>query len=254
MIRIRRGNCPPSLNKPDAQFVEADYKKEDVKSSLRQMQHGKCCYCERPIKNLPGSEREIEHYFPRSSFKDANGAIQWHLANRWGNLLYACAACNGAKLNKYPVNRKTGDTEIINPSATNIDPEDHIDFILDEIVPVHKEKNGSKIGKSTIEKLNFKNRSDLTKDYRKLRLVLEGTFMDLVDSIENDITADMESLKERLTTYMSAHTPFAAYIRRFITERIRKLNEKDIPTLEMKYNKSFDRVVIYFPKGHELRN
>jgi uncharacterized protein (TIGR02646 family) len=254
MILIKRDECPPSLTKPDEDFVEADYKKEDVKASLLRMQHGKCCYCERKIHKLPDREREVEHYFPRSSYKDASGHIQWHLANKWTNLLYACAACNGVKGGKYPINRTTGDIKIINPSSLDLDPEDHIDFILDDIVPGHNGKGSSIIGKSTIEELQFEDRTDLEKEFRKIRLVLEGAFMELVEAIENEDAAQAESSKRNLEVYMSAHASFAAFIRRFIRERLKILNDRDLPKLGQKHNKTFNKVNIYFPKGYEVRN
>jgi len=79
MIRIHRGNCPLSLQKTGSEFVEGDYKKNDVLLALVEMQHGKCCYCERYLLELPPNEREVEHYIPRSYFKDDSGRIQWHL-------------------------------------------------------------------------------------------------------------------------------------------------------------------------------
>ena len=254
MILIKRDECPPSLRKPDEDFVEADYKKKDVKESLLIMQHGKCCYCERPINKLPDREREVEHYFPRSAYKDESGHIQWHLANKWGNLLYACAACNGAKSGKYPINRTTGDMIIINPSWYDLDPEDHIDFVLDEIVPGHKEKGGSTIGKSTIKELQLGARNDLVQAFRKLRLSLDNIFIDIVESIENDNDAETDSLKKALEVYMSAHKPYAAYIRRLIKERLQMLNDRDLPKLEQRHNKTFHKVSIHFPKGCEVRN
>lgn len=254
MILIKRDECPPSLSKPDDDFVEADYKKGDVKNSLLRMQHGKCCYCERPIRKLPNREREVEHYFPRSAYKDETGQIQWHLANKWMNLLYACAACNGAKSGKYPINRETGDIEIINPSSHDLDPEDHIDFVLDDVVPGYKEKSNSTIGKSTIKELQLDDRNDLEQEFRKLSWVIEGLFMDLVESIANEDADETKSLKNNLEVEMSAHKPYAAYIRCFIKERLKILNDRDLLKLGQRHNKTFNRVDIHFPKGYEVRN
>ena len=100
MIKINRVNCPVSLNKDDSKFTEKDYKNEDVVKALLNMQYYKCCYCERDLKELSDSEIEGEHYSPRSSFKDQNGNIQWHLANKWENLLCVCRSCNLRKSEK----------------------------------------------------------------------------------------------------------------------------------------------------------
>jgi uncharacterized protein (TIGR02646 family) len=254
MILIKRNACPASLNKPDGDFTETDYKKEDVKDSLLRMQHGKCCYCERSIHKLHTREREVEHYVPRSAFKNASGHIQWHLSNKWENLLYACASCNGAKSGKYPINGTTGEIIIINPSGGSLDPEDHIDFVLDDVVPGYKEKGGSTVGKSTIKELQLETRMDLVKDFRKLRLELDNIFIDLVGSIENEDNVETESIKKSLEANMSAHKPYAAYVRCFIKERLRMLNDRDLPKLEQKQNKTFHSVSINFPKGYEVRN
>lgn len=57
---------------------------EVVKSELAEMQHGKCCYCEK--REEQAKYRDIEHYRPKSTY--------WWLAWTWENLLFACMDCN----------------------------------------------------------------------------------------------------------------------------------------------------------------
>lgn len=65
------------------------------------MQHEKCAYCEKNIKE----GAQVDHFVPQEDFftgNDSNGKKQynWNDANNWKNLLYACSKCNGAKKRK----------------------------------------------------------------------------------------------------------------------------------------------------------
>lgn len=251
MIKIKRNDCPVSLQKQDNKFVKDDYNKDDVKRVLMEMQHGKCCYCERDIKDVPKTEREVEHYVPKSAFKDENGNVQWHLANKWGNLMYACKTCNSRKSNKRPFNEATKEREIIDPSFEDIDPEDHIDFIFDDILINYKAKEGSSLGKSTIDKLKFLERTDLFGKFRKIKAHIEIHFKDLINALEGNNVTEIASLRNALSRAMSAHIPFAGFHRKFIKKRLRELNEYQIPKLENRYKKSFEHIEINFPKGYK---
>jgi uncharacterized protein (TIGR02646 family) len=252
MIKIKRNDSPASLQKQDDEFVKDDYKNDDVKGSLMEMQHGKCCYCERDIKKAPSTEREVEHYIPKSAFKDENGNISWHLANKWENLMYACRTCNSRKSNKRPFNEATNEREIIDPSFKRIDPEDHIDFVFDDILINFKPKESSSLGKSTIEKMRFLERKDLFGEFRRIKAHMEIHFIDLINALEGNNVTEITSLRNELSRAMSAHIPFAAFHRKFIKKRLGELNEYQIPKLEDRYNnKSFERIEINFPKGYE---
>ena len=130
MIRVKRAPCPDCLEKRAIEFVEDDYKNEAVKSTLLTMQHGKCCYCERNLSDLPHTEREVDHYVPKSAFKDGNGNIQWHLANKWDNLLLSCRSCNSKKGAQPPYNKVTRQREIIDPSVTDVTQKNISDSLL----------------------------------------------------------------------------------------------------------------------------
>ena len=146
MIKVVRGEEPPSLAKAEAswkrrlpanddapertQALAASY--QQVKSRLHEQQHGKCCYCEKvevPIHN------DVEHYRPWSRY--------WWLAWSWGNLLFACRACNerGGKWDAFPLGPGSvplhyGEMppglevpEVLDP--TTDDPREHIRFRRD---------------------------------------------------------------------------------------------------------------------------
>lgn len=76
-------------------FDHRIYAHETVKSALIEMQHGKCCYCERQI----GQAGDVEHFRPKGSVcqnidsEELAPGYYW-LAYDWDNLLYACKECN----------------------------------------------------------------------------------------------------------------------------------------------------------------
>ena len=117
MIRILRPSPPSILSRSQA---ARRYSLAEVKEALVEMQHGKCCYCEKDIHgSLHG--RAVEHYRPRSLYPD--------LTNHWGNLLLACADCNGAKSSSFP--RSCSDAPVLlDPSDSRDDPESHIEFTV----------------------------------------------------------------------------------------------------------------------------
>jgi len=252
MIKIERTDCPPDLNKPDDDFVKGDYKKESVKNALFIMQHNKCCYCERRIKGKDCLPPEVEHYVPRSAFKDDNGDIQWHLANRWTNLLYSCRFCNGAKLNKSIVNELTGELEIINPSDSNINPEDHIEFVVDGVILGHKERNKSYLGSKTIEKLKLRERRDLISRFRIIKNEIEKEFIELINAIEDNNIAQIMSILSDLKKIMSSHQELSSFCRCFIRKRLKSLNEIDLPQLAASLGRKLDKINIQFPVGAEV--
>ncbi len=63
------------------------------KKTLWKMSHQKCAYCEVEI-NAPRAG-QVEHFNPKALFPS--------LAYEWNNYFLACAGCNGAKSNKWPV-------------------------------------------------------------------------------------------------------------------------------------------------------
>lgn len=254
MIKIKRLDCPESLNKPAQSFGKSDYKNDDVKERLLEMQHQKCCYCE--VKFYDLGYKEIEHYIPQSAdcFKDENGNPRAHLVHAWSNLLYACKNCNLAKLDKNPINQETSFPIIINPTDNNFDPEDHIGFITDEGFMAHDSDGKTPLGISTCKLLKFNERTEFFGWFKKVRMEVDGCIMDLVHALINDDIPIVEIKKKELTRMMCATSAFAAFHRTLISKRIEQLNKQTIPILIGKYEKQFNEITIDFPKGAERVN
>jgi uncharacterized protein (TIGR02646 family) len=114
MISIKRGECPAVL--ADAKSDRNAYGDPTVIEALSNMQHGKCCYCEKSV-GKSGNDRAVEHFRPQG-----NDAFL-ELRNTWSNLLHACSACNGKKWKHFPVDAD-GTPLLSDPSDPAIDDDD----------------------------------------------------------------------------------------------------------------------------------
>lgn len=260
MIKIKRAEPPECLRKSNDKFTEADYKNPEVRHKLFNMQHGKCCYCERELRELSETEREVDHYTPRThyyvppthrSFKDKRDNILWHLANKWENLLLSCRKCNSVKGKRYPFINKTGEREIIDPSWDNDDPEDHIGFDIKHDVFIRYKAN-SPLGQSTIDALKFKTRTDLFRSLRKKKNEVEKALIDLFNAIESCDKSQIESKKSELRRATSAHNPFCSFVRKHIQLSLKILNEVWLPELEKEFRKKLKKIKIDFLKGYQV--
>jgi uncharacterized protein (TIGR02646 family) len=124
--------------KPLSKEFPTHWGEHDVRDALWEMQHHKCCYCER--KREKNRESDVEHFRPKAEVTEAaNHRGYWWLAYKWDNLFFSCRYCNQQhKLNHFPVSNeakrvhKEGlslvdeDGLLINP--TEKDPEEHIGF------------------------------------------------------------------------------------------------------------------------------
>ena len=119
MILINRTAPAPSVLSTSS---AKDRYQGDVVQALLQMQHGKCCYCELDIAHS-GSGKQVEHFRPRAQFNN--------LLYDWNNLLLACADCNHAKLDQFPLSHD-GEPLLLDPSDPTLDPEDPIEFVVSE--------------------------------------------------------------------------------------------------------------------------
>lgn len=74
-------------------FEYAAYKKDDVRTALDQLFHGKCAYCE--TSYAASAPVDIEHYRPKGGVSEApvHGGYWW-IAMQWENLLPSCIDCN----------------------------------------------------------------------------------------------------------------------------------------------------------------
>ncbi len=164
MISINRDDCPEKL--AGGSSAQDRYAHREVVRTLHLMQHGKCCYCELEISD-EGHGKAVEHFAPKAVFEGRR--------NDWENLLLACAQCNGKKSDDFPVemltdeldepkvvylaNPESGTPLVINPSNPSIDPEAHLDFVLDEKNDLHHglihSKDNSNMGRVTIDVLGL---------------------------------------------------------------------------------------------------
>lgn len=235
MIKIKRTSIPKVLK--DSPSNGKHYKKKEVVKALWEMQHGKCCYCERNITE-EGYEKAVDHFRPKSIFP--------YLTNHWENLLLACPQCNGNKSNKFAVlnydnpdapmieelNTPSGNIPaIIDPSNQKIDPEDHIGFdfigtIADKDFGIMKAKDESMLGKVTIDTIKID--SDFFIRKRRSHF-LKNIFLDfrnLLVAKEENNEARLTSCKNAFLNHMSATGEFAAFVRAFA--RHEKLDQPPI--------------------------
>jgi len=79
------------------------YKDKEVKDRLEQLYSNKCAYCEGTIDKAQFTEH-IDHYRPKNGVYDGiNHNGYFWLTYEWTNLLPACASCNIAKSNHFPI-------------------------------------------------------------------------------------------------------------------------------------------------------
>lgn len=255
MIKINREDCPPYLNKPEQNFRKRDYANTDVKEAILRMQRRKCCYCEIDLDRSGSLMKEVDHYIPRTAeeFQDQAGNPQWHLANSWTNLLFSCRNCNSKKSNKHPFGNTGGQRLLIDPTEATCDPEDNIDFILDDGLLAHNIKGKTSLGGTTTEMLRFNVRTELIGGFFRISLELQNKINDLLLALLDKNDTRIEALKAELSRSMSAHCEFAAFRRAFMAKKIQVLNRETIPYLERRHNKEIDSIEIDFPKGAEVR-
>lgn len=172
MIRIERSSEPPALRDVrEARLPLARRAKEEdaasatvfssegygmVKPQLADMQHRKCCYCEK--RQEQEKYRDVEHYRPKGRY--------WWLTWTWENLLFACIDCNREhKRNQFPLS--PGDVAlepeepppgretplVIDPADTAVDPTNEIEFLRVKIAGVEywRPQGLSPRGRKTVE-------------------------------------------------------------------------------------------------------
>ena len=180
------------------------YRDPEVVETLSEMQHGKCCYCEKKIETS-GHGQAVEHFGPQSEFLQ--------LSNTWQNLLHACSDCNGAKWNQFPLT-SNGAPTLIDPSDPAIDPEDHIDFDVDDQDDVTfaraKAKNDSQLGGETIKTVKL--------DVVGRRHARASYYRDINRAYVEVVTADEATRSSKISAFqrmLGADHPYAGFARAF---------------------------------------
>ncbi len=162
----------------------------DVRRQLWDMQHGKCCYCER-MRDV-NRESDVEHFRPKADVTEAGAAHlgYWWLAYEWSNLFFSCRHCNQAyKKNFFPLVDETKRSQgpdddlsqeepfLLNPEQD--DPEAYIgyDWVGSKeawVAPYGRDDVGK--GKETIRILGL-DRMELNLDRARLIAQLRGIVM-----------------------------------------------------------------------------
>ena len=187
----------PACLEPTPPPTSKTYQK--VRKDLWQMQKGKCCYCEMEVPES-GQSAHIEHYRPKGKPEFE------HLTNEWTNLLLACPGCNGAKHNEFPLDA-AGHPLIIDPSDDDTNPEDHLEYyvndmnenekpLLGQIRPANDDVKGDK----TIEVLKLDSSFNKKRRKKKLRearrYVLDYIYAEDEDSSENAVRSISQLAKD----------------------------------------------------------
>lgn len=238
MIRIRRSECPSVLK--NTPTTGTHYNKGSVVKALWEMQHHKCCYCEQEIPP-EGHLKAVEHFRPKAVYKGRR--------NDWRNLLLACAQCNGKKSDNFPTmltDAKDGpkvlylDTSseaiplLIDPCNSDIDPEEHITFIVDdtriEEYGLPTERNNSILGRTTINIIGL-HKSYYVRKRQSWHRHLKNLYLNLLEAKDQNDQDQMQIICDRFRQWMSAKKEFAAYTREFARQmRLDRNFNISIPT------------------------
>jgi uncharacterized protein (TIGR02646 family) len=222
------------LGKPQSKDFPNHWGNEDVRRALWDMQHHKCCYCER--KREKNRESDVEHFRPKADVTEANPNHKgyWWLAYHWENLLFSCRYCNQQfKQNHFPIpdeskRARTPTNSIIDEQAFLIDPaeedpEEHICFDWYELPSAtdgerqmlayvrHRTEKGSR----TIEIAGL-NGGDLPVERGSLVLELEALAIQVkVKQFLRAELAAIQKIGEKIREATSSKKPFTAFRRDF---------------------------------------
>lgn len=119
------------------------YGHKDVKVVLKNLQHSKCCFCEKDQSDENGA---VEHFRPKDGYKIKGDKTMrkpgyFWLCYDWNNLFFVCSVCNSAgnKGNFFPLSDETKranapdkdisleESLLLDPAGSK-DPRNHINF------------------------------------------------------------------------------------------------------------------------------
>ena len=233
MIFITRGPCPTTLadSPKDGDF----YNKPMVVHALWEMQHGKCCYCERKLPDK-GHLKAVEHFAPKAIFTG--------LRNDWKNLLLACSQCNGEKSDKFPVILSRNDREdkvlyiqtvnpgtpaIIDPSS--IDPEMHLEFDFSgeewtDGFGVVMARNNSVLGAETIATVGLHLPFYAGLRWNHFSKVVQVHYLNLLQALRDKNELSVTAQRTAFENLMAPQTEFAGFVRTFA--KFKRLDQKPV--------------------------
>lgn len=218
--------------KPLSKEFVSHWGEDDIRTALWEMQHHKCCYCER--KREKNRESDIEHFRPKAEVTEASASHRgyWWLAYKWENLFFSCRYCNQQyKKNRFPVANEANraqtekcllaneDCYLIDP--TEKDPEEEIGFDWYDVSNVTSgsvrtlafARGRSIYGAQTIDIVGL-NDSDLPMERGDLVMELKA-LATLMHIAEAGHGKSVEERKKEIQLATSSSQPFAAFRRDF---------------------------------------
>ncbi len=166
-------------NEQKFELNDGIYTHKSVKDALKEIQHSKCCYCEKHIKE----RSTVEHFRPKTSFRNQKSdqreypGYYW-LAYEWNNLYLACDVCNTNKNDYFPllnpderaISHKSDLTKersvLLDPGNDEI--KDFLSFNGEIAVGLDEE---TKRGSTTIKLIDLNRQSLVEKRLEKLKIL-----------------------------------------------------------------------------------
>ncbi|QGJ79194.1 hypothetical protein CN204_31890 [Sinorhizobium meliloti] len=255
----------------DAKF-EA-YSHDTVRDALQNLFHNKCAYCESKIAGSQDTDIEHYRPKGRVTDALKSGVAHpgyWWLAMEWTNLVLACTHCNQrrkqliykpgmseeeivavieanrtvtvGKLDAFPtanaswVTAHTEDVATEQPlliDPTKVDPEQHLDWVVDENLSTVRARGGSEVGQTSID-IYALNRRRLTEDRMSKLYLLQIAGNRAIQALNaalnepNDAVATVleSSALERLDDlrlHCSADQPYAGMARAYVAHLAAKI-------------------------------
>ncbi|WP_439630812.1 hypothetical protein [Shinella sp.] len=256
----------------DTKFVA--YSDKSVRDALQNLFHNKCAYCESKIAGSQDTDIEHYRPKGRVTDAVRNGVTHhgyWWLAMDWTNLVLACMHCNQrrrqliyqpgmteeqivalieadhtvtvGKLDAFPTEDSVWVTDYMLDVATEkpllidptrVDPEIHLEWVLDESLSTVRARDGSRIGQTSIDVYAL-NRRRLTEDRMTKLLILRFTgnraLKELSEAVnENDdvIAAHREKTAleyiDLVRVHCSADQPYAGLARAYLAYLVEEIS------------------------------
>lgn len=228
-LEVRKNELISQFNSNPTYYSQGKFKFEQaiygdglIRDKLKELQFGKCCFCERKL-----DAAEVEHFRPKSSYKPTRNEKEkfpgyYSLAYSWDNLLLVCRGCNLNKSNIFPLshekNRAVLHTQdhnremplLINPAVNR--PRRYLHFVGATVVP----KNKSLMGIRTIEILKL-NRPALEEERRDHIVMIEALKMVARLTPNGSVSQEnIDNAKKKLEFYRCAQSRFSAMVSDFL--------------------------------------
>ena len=166
-----------------------------------------------PAQNLC---KNVEHFRPQSLFSN--------LRNDWNNLLLACATCNSFKSDSFPTRCGEGPL-LLDPSDPDVDPEQHIEFIVREdqsdvgLTGMAVSRDGSDRGRISIKTFGLYDEHHIKKRAEFVD-TLENAFFELITEFKkgrdgHGDTGRIDGLRHRIQNRMRDCHRYAGVARCF---------------------------------------